>query len=79
MICCTVMIFLGNLLQCIEHKAAGFSQWQQEDDSTAWWVIPLADATSSVHASFFEMSAKEARQLFHSSISDSHPQKQKKV
>ena len=73
------IFFLGNLLACIEHKAVGFSQWQQENDSDALWVIPLDDVAGSVHASFFAKSAKTARQLFHFSISDSHAHRAKKM
>ena len=52
------IFLLGNLLTCIEHKTVGFSQWQQEDDSTGWWIIPLAEIAKSVHASFFRQERK---------------------
>ena len=51
--------FFGNLLQCIEHEAVGFSQWHQENDSAAWWVIPLKDVAKSTHASFSRKESKE--------------------
>jgi len=51
---------LGNLLACIERKAAGFSQWQQENDSDALWVIPLDDVAGSVHASGFRKERKNS-------------------
>ena len=57
---CQGFFSLGNLLACIEHKAAGFSQWQQENDSDALWVIPLDDVAGSVHASGFRKERKNS-------------------